>query len=67
MNNCPCYNDGKGCDKRTAIPNCHATCNEYNEWVVERAQKKIDNSSESTYLGYYYNILLKHKKKGNHK
>jgi hypothetical protein len=32
---CPCYNEGKGCNKRhvTSTYNCHSYCSEYKEWA----------------------------------
>lgn len=33
---CPCYNNGKGCQKRTST--CHPTCKDYLEWAERRAK-----------------------------
>ena len=64
MNNSPCWNNGKGCDKRTTHPvNCHSTCKEYKEWVEQRAKKQIDNATQKAYLGYYFDILQKQRRK----
>lgn len=68
MNDCPCWNDGKGCGKRTTHPvNCHSTCKEYKKWVAKKEKEKNANAPQSEYLGYYYNVLIKSRKKGNHK
>lgn len=67
MKNSPCYNDGKGCSERVAMPNCHETCQRYKEWVEERAKCQIANATQKAYLGYYFDILRKSRKKGNHK
>ena len=63
MNNSPCWNNGKGCDKRTVSPNCHETCKDYNDWVLERAKCQINNATQKAYLGYYFDIIKKNKRK----
>lgn len=35
--NSPCYGDGHGCSRRTAI--CHAQCREYHDWVEAQRRK----------------------------
>ena len=43
MINSPC----KGCERRTVKPNCHATCQDYKDFVIKRqeylAAKRKDN------------------------
>jgi hypothetical protein len=63
MKNSPCYNNGEGCQKRTINPNCHSTCKEYNDWVLERAKCQIKNATQKAYLGYYFDIIKKNKRK----
>lgn len=63
MNNCPCWNNGNGCDKRTVKPNCHDTCQEYKDWLADRAEMQIKNASQKAYLGYYCNIISKNREK----
>ena len=38
---CPCYNEGKGCNKRhvTSTYNCHSDCPEYKEWADDLASE----------------------------
>ena len=67
MKSSPCYNNGQPCPKRTIHPNCHENCQEYNDWVTENAKEKIAYASQKAYLGYYFDILQKSKKKGKHK
>ena len=67
MKNSPCYNNGEGCPRRTTNPNCHSTCKEYNDWVAERAEGQIKNATQKAYLGYYFDILKKQRKRGSHK
>jgi hypothetical protein len=33
----PCYGDGNGCPRRTAI--CHAQCAEYHAWVAKQRER----------------------------
>ena len=68
MKQSPCWNNGQDCPKRTTHPtNCHETCKEYKDWVEDCAKEKIANASQKAYLGYYFNILEKSRKRGNHK
>lgn len=67
MKQSPCWNNGQDCPKRTIHPNCHENCKEYKDWVEENAKEKIANASQKAYLGYYFDILRKSRKKGNHK
>lgn len=67
MRNSPCWKKGQGCPKRSSKPNCHETCPDYLEYLQENAKEKIAYASQKAYLGYYYNILMKSRKKGNKK
>ena len=52
---CPCYNGGKGCDKRqaTAEYNCHSHCPEFKKWLdrieAEGELVKSKKAEESDY------------------
>ena len=38
---CPCYNEGKGCDKRqvTSTYNCHSDCHDYAVYKQDRMER----------------------------
>lgn len=48
MNNSPC----KGCERRTARPNCHATCEEYKDFVNERHHYNEERRKQSVIAEY---------------
>lgn len=60
---CPCWNNGKGCEKRSASPNCHETCREYKEWVSERAEEQKENLRQKAYLDYLHDTITKQRRK----
>lgn len=45
---CPC----EGCNKRTAVPSCHATCNEYKVWKEEWEELKKKMALNKSYDTY---------------
>lgn len=55
MNNSPC----KGCERRTARPNCHATCQYYKDFVIERQKYHEERRKQSVIAEY---IKLRHER-----
>lgn len=48
MNKAPC----KNCERRVAHPNCHVTCQEYKDFVIERQQYREERQKQSLIAEY---------------
>lgn len=57
MNKAPC----KNCERRVAHPNCHSTCQEYKDFVNDRA-KYYEHRKERSIIAEY--VKQKNKKIG---
>ena len=62
---CPCYNNGKDCDRRHL--NCHEKCPDYKDWRAELDKEKQLKKDESAYIQYQKNAILKRIKRKNEK
>lgn len=59
MNKAPC----KNCERRIANPNCHATCQEYKDFVTSR-KEYLDQKKSGSLIAEYIKLQ---KKKVNHR
>ncbi len=48
MNKAPC----KNCERRVAHPNCHATCQDYKDFIVERQKYREERQKQSLIAEY---------------